>query len=246
MDGLSKVLNDSAIGCSFNGQVTNHFMYADDSCIISPSPAGLQKLLDLCCLYAESNTLLYNELKTRCICFKPKSLRQLSVPAIYLNTSKFKFVTDIKYLGVMLNQEMKDVMDMTRHKGYLYCKGNMLTRKFKDCSEEVKSRLFSTYCNNVYGGHLWTCYKSADMNKLIVAFNDIYRMLFNIKRGESMSNIYVSNNMDCFNVLLRKAAFRFRTRLLDSDNIYVKMITNSVHFYKNSSFTNLWAKILFA
>lgn len=246
MDGLSKLLNNSSIGCTFNGKVVNHFMYADDSCIISPSPAGLQKLVDLCCVYADSNTLMYNELKTRCVCFKPKSLKQLSVPAIYLGTSELKFVSDIKYLGVMLNEEIKDDMDMARHKRYLYCKGNMLTSKFKDCSEEVKSRLFTTYCNNVYCGHLWTCYKPVDINKLTVAFNDIYRMLFNIKRGESMSTIYINNNMDCFKVLLRKAAFRFRTRLLNSDNVYVKLIINSVHFYKNSSLTNLWAKILFA
>ncbi len=246
MDGLSKALNDSKIGCTINGQVINHLLYADDSCIITPSPAGLQNLLGLCCTFADSSTIIYNELKTKCICFKPKVLKHLTVPSVFLNGSKLTFVNDIKYLGFMLNEDMSDSTDMIRHKKYLYCKGNLLTNKFKHCSHDVKLRLFSTYCYNVYGGHLWTSYTPTDLKKLTVAFNDIYRMLFNVKRGESISAIYVQNNVDSFKVLLRKAAYRFRMRLLDSNNYYVKLITTSVYFYFQSSFTHLWSKILFA
>ena len=245
MDGLTKVLNDSKIGCNLNGIVINHLMYADDSCIMSPSPAGLQKLLDICCMYAESNSIVYNELKTKCICFKPKSRRYLVTSAIHLGKSKLTFVDSIKYLGVIISKDMADTLDMNRHKKYLYSKGNMLCNKFKDCSSEVKVRLFRTYCNNVYGGHLWTTYKTKDMNRLNVAFNDTYRMLFNIKRGVSMSEKYVTDRIDCFKVLLRKAAFSFQTRLYKSDNKYIKLIANSIYFNTHSTFTQLWEKNLY-
>ena len=77
----------------------------------------------------------------------------------------------------MISNDMNDTHDMKRHKKYLYSKGNMLCNKFKDCSREVKIRLFRTYCNNVYGGHLWTSYRARDLKRLSVAFNDTYRML---------------------------------------------------------------------
>ena len=71
----------------------------------------------------------------------------------------------IKYLGVLLNEDSKDNDDLYRHRKYLYSRGNMLIRKFKHCSEDVKQRLFTTFCNNVYGGHLWTVYSNQVMNE---------------------------------------------------------------------------------
>ena len=140
MDGLTKVLNDSNIGCHVNGTIINHLMYADDSCIMSPSPAGLQKLLDICCMYAKSRSIVCNKLKTKCVCFKPKSHTYLVTPAIHLGKSKPIFLDGIKYLGVMINDDTTDTLDMKRHKKYLYSKGNMLCNKFKDCSEKLKYR----------------------------------------------------------------------------------------------------------
>ena len=106
-------------------------------------------------------------------------------------------------------------------------------------------RLFRTFCYNVYGGHLWTVYKTQMFNKLKVAFNDVYRNLFHIRRGESMSAIYVNNNVDSFRTLLRKAANNFRMRLMNSTNKYVCVVAQSVFFYTKSSFTMLWNKELF-
>ena len=55
MDDLSVCLNNSKIGCSMNGVIANHIMYADDACIIAPSPSALHKLLGMCVNFAQSN-----------------------------------------------------------------------------------------------------------------------------------------------------------------------------------------------
>ena len=41
MDELSCNLNQSYIGCSMNGMIINHLMYADDTCIITPSHSAI-------------------------------------------------------------------------------------------------------------------------------------------------------------------------------------------------------------
>ena len=245
MDGLSNDLKRSKIGCKINGEILNHLLYADDSCIIASSPSALQKLLNICCEYAETNSIIYNELKTKCICFKPSNCKDLSVPALFLKRVQLKFVNSIRYLGVIISNDMTDFEDMMRHRKYMYAKGNILVRKFKECSDSVKLRLFRTYCYNVYGGHLWSKYKTLDFHKLIVAFNDVYRLLFNVKRGVSMSEIYVNSNIDHFKIIVRKASYRFRLRLQKSDNQVVSTIMKSVFFYSYSSLNNMWLRDIF-
>ena len=85
MDRLSELLNESGRGCKINGQVINNIMHADGSCLILPSPTGLQTLLDIICSsFAVLNTIVYNKSKSRYMCFIPKSVAELYVPALYI------------------------------------------------------------------------------------------------------------------------------------------------------------------
>ena len=90
MDDLIKELNKSEIGCCINGHYINNLLYADDSCIVASSPSGLQKLIDICSEYATANTIVFNESKTKCVCFKPKCLKNLHVPSIFLNNNELE------------------------------------------------------------------------------------------------------------------------------------------------------------
>ena len=141
MDELSCELNRCNIGCSLNGTLINHIMYADDTCIIASSPSALQRLLNICLDFADSNFVLFNENKTKCMCFKPKSLANLYIPKIYLNEVPLTFVTSCKYFGVVICNGMRDDDDIMRHVRSLYTRGNMLISRFKTCSHEVKVTL---------------------------------------------------------------------------------------------------------
>ena len=67
MDDLSVCLNNCKIGCSMNDVISNHIMYADDTCIIAPSPSAVHTLLGMCVNFAQSNFVKFNESKTKCI-----------------------------------------------------------------------------------------------------------------------------------------------------------------------------------
>ena len=58
MDGLSSWLNNSGIGCTINDTSINHLMYADDTCTLAPSATTLQKLLSICSMYAQDNSII--------------------------------------------------------------------------------------------------------------------------------------------------------------------------------------------
>lgn len=46
MDGLSQELNKIKVGCVVHDKIVNHMIYADDIVLLSPSLAGLQKLVN--------------------------------------------------------------------------------------------------------------------------------------------------------------------------------------------------------
>ena len=52
MDDLSKMLNDSGIGCYVDNVCVNHVFYADDLCLMAPCAIALQQLLNICHKYS--------------------------------------------------------------------------------------------------------------------------------------------------------------------------------------------------
>ena len=244
MDNLSNQLNQSNMGCKINGTLTNHFMYADDSVICAPSPTALQNLLNICETFAQENNIVYNVKKTVCMCVKPKLMKHLHLPTFHINGKVLDYVTTQKYLGIMLSHDMSDNDDLLRQLKGIYSRGNMLISKFQSCSEQVKIQLFKTYCGNFYASHLWCNYKSKTHNKVKVAFNNVYRSLFRVQRGVSISELFMLNGIDHFYVIMRKSIYGFRERIYKLNNCILRAITSSVYFY-NCSITKKWYDLLF-
>ena len=102
----------------------NHVMYADDICLMAPSPAALQELIDICYDFSVQNDLSFNSSKSYCMEFKPKSYK-LSCPRLYMDNQLLKYTDDIKYY-------------LLRQLRLLYTKSNRLLRLFYHCSTDVK------------------------------------------------------------------------------------------------------------
>ena len=105
----------------------NHVMYADDICLMTPSPAALQELIDICYDFSVQNDLSFNFSKSYCMVFKPK-LYKLSCPR--LDNELLKYTDDIKYLGFTFSPDQKDDKDLLRQLRLLYTKPNRLLRLF--------------------------------------------------------------------------------------------------------------------
>ena len=125
MDDLSSQLSSSFSGCYFNGHNFNHLFYADDTVLLSPSPHGLQELLDICQRYAVSCGIKYNVKKTKCMCIKPTS-KNILVPDVFINGNVLKWVNEQEYLDVNLRNDQRDDTDINRHIRSTYVRGNIL------------------------------------------------------------------------------------------------------------------------
>ena len=130
----------------------------------------------------------------------------------------------------MLQSNRKDDSDMKRQIRRIYTRGNMLISRFKNCSVNVKNCLFRTYCTNVYGGQLWFNYRKPMYQKVKVTYNDVYRKLFDIPRGESISTIFVKSNVNNFCIVRGKLMYSFKYRLSTSENQLIRTVTESDDF----------------
>ena len=66
IDDLSNMLNSAGIGCHIHNCCINHVFYADDICVIAPSPSGLQGLLNICAKFGLETDVEYNPIKSLC------------------------------------------------------------------------------------------------------------------------------------------------------------------------------------
>ena len=226
VDDLSDKLVESKVGCSIDNLCMNHVMYADDICLMAPSPAALQELINICYDFSVRNDLSFNSSKSYCMVFKPKSYTLLC-PLLYMDSQVPIYADNVKYLGFTFSSDQKDDNDILRHLRMLYTKSNRLLRLFHHCSVDVKLALFRSYCTCFYCPFLWTHYKKSNYSKLRVAFNNVYRRILKLPSRSSASTMYVVNNIDSLEVLVRKPLFGFMERLNNSDNTIIKCINNS-------------------
>ena len=244
VDDLSTDLNNLKTGCNINNIYLNHFMYADDTVLVAPSPVALQKLINCCSVFAKNNDMLFNTKKSVCMYVKSKKFKDLYVPNFILDDKALKYVDKEKYLGIIMSENCKSENDMHRQMRSIYGRGNMVIRNFKQCSDSVKVQLFNTFCGNFYCSHLWSMYTKSSYAKVKVAFKKIYRSLMKLDRRCSITGHMVNLNVDSFDVLIRKSVYNFRERLYKSDNVLIGAVVNSM-FFLDSPLYARWLKVLF-
>ena len=114
----------------------------------------------ICTKYGFENDILYNPAKSSCLVVKPSRF-QLKCPDVYINHNKLDYVVKVKYLGVIICDDMKDDEDMLRHLRSFYARSNSILRKFHNCSVDVKLYLFHAYCCTIYCSQLWVNFKKS-------------------------------------------------------------------------------------
>jgi len=241
IDDLSVGLSNLKTGCNFNGVFVNHVVYADDTVLLAPAPSALQKLIDYCGAFAEDNDIFYNLKKTKCMCIRPKGLTALYFPKVYLNGEVVKVVNKEKYLGAFIVDDLSDDDDIMRQMRSIYAHGNILIRNFKNCSNEVKTALFRTFCTGFYCSSLWGRYLAKSFRKAKVAYNNVFRLLFGTDRRDSVSKAMLDFNIDPFDVVIRKYIVSFSKRLHNCDNSIVSALYNWTD-YQCSSLYKVWLK----
>ena len=74
---------------------------------------ALQKLLDICHEYGVEHDVIYNPLTYVCMVFKPDRF-SLKCPLVHLGNNVLEYHEKVKYLGVLLNDNLNDNDDIMK------------------------------------------------------------------------------------------------------------------------------------
>ncbi len=120
----------------------------------------------------------------------------------------------------------------------------MLNNKFRSCNEEVKIKLFTTYCTNLYCAALWCNFKQSLLSRVRVSHNNVFRAFFKLCRRCSVSQEFVLRNIPNFDVIRRKLVYSLLSRVSSSTNVLITAILDMIHFTESEMFKS-WKNILF-
>ena len=139
---------------------------------------------------------------------------------------------------------MSDDADVFRQVKCLYIRGNIISRKFANCSINVKLVVFKTYCSCFYTSQLWGTCLSRTMNRLKVAYNDSLRMVLGIPRYCSASEMFAYTNVPSCQCVIRLNIYSFMKRIQCMNNEIVHSIVHSDLIFSSLLWLN-WRRRLF-
>jgi len=146
----------------------NLFAYADDMVLLAPVWSAMQKMLTILKTVCTKYDIVINTQKTVCMVVNPKCWSKspcVSFPQFALD-QKLEFVTNFKYLGHVLMNNVSNSADIEREMRNMFTRCNMLISRFKYCSLLVKCVLFRTYCLCLYIITLWKNFTVTCLNRM--------------------------------------------------------------------------------
>ena len=133
--------------------------------------------------------------------------RKCDITDLFLYSKAIDFVQETKYLGIMLNSQLKMSIDVSRQTRKFYARANMLLRNFRYCSVDVKCMLFRSHCTNLYCCPLWFNSTSSNIKKFKASYNGVLRRLLLIVKPYSASKMFITHNIPSFYKLLHKCIY---------------------------------------
>ena len=236
MNDLSDRLKESGVGLHIKEEWYNNIMYADDVALVSPSASGLQDLINICEQYARDHDVIYNTNKTVVMSIIPRRYKIDTLPKFLLCGRELNYTLEYKYLGHYITSKFDDDRDISYRYRDIAIKGNVLSRMFARCSSPVKVKMFQTFCSNIYCNYLWVKYTQVMLKKLIVCFNNSFRILMGLPFNCSASDMFSSHSLRSFKEIKRFSTISFINRLLSSCNMLLMSMVSIDLFYDSLLF----------
>ena len=217
------------IGCNIGGYFVNLLAYADDMVLIAPSWHALQTLLYCVEDAAHEIKMTFNTDKTVCMIFNPYNKRHIianSFPAFNLAGSDLLVVTQFKYLGHIIDNCLCDDIDINREMKCLFVRTNLMSRRFKRCSTQVKLRLFRTFCSCFYGIALWSKYSVQCINKFASCYIKCIKTFFGYAKYSSVTSMLLELGLPSFNTVVHNFSVSFNAQCIKCNSFIVNVMTS--------------------
>ena len=153
IDELLVRINKSGLGCHIGHLSFAGLGYADDVTTSAPSVFAMQSILHICEDFALEYNVLWNCKKT--ICMRIGSGGIPPEKPLTLNGNILTWSSEVKHLGNMINNDLKDKIDISYKRGVFCGQVNKLNVKFSTVHSSLRGKLFQNFCGSWHGCQTW-------------------------------------------------------------------------------------------
>ena len=171
--------------------------------------------------------MLCNDQKSVAMIFNPKNRNRIvntTFPNFTLGSSVLQFVSEFKYLGHIITNDLCDNNDIQREIRNMFVRTNTLVRRFSKCSLEVKIVLFRSYCISLYNAALWKMYNKGSIRKLLSCYNKCLKIFFNYRRCDSLTQILLHLGLPSFDTIIVNSSVVFARCYANCSNSIIQYL----------------------
>ena len=185
----------------------------------------MQCLLDTCTEYASAWCIQYNEKKTKVMYFG-KEFKTFSCEPLLLNKKPLQFVSEWKYLGVLVITENGFYCSANKPRTSFYRSSNSILNVLKKPSKAVLMRLLFSICvpNITYGCDVVNYHHKAK-ESLHIAVNDAIRRIYSYNRWESIRTLRQSEGYDSVTEIFSQRKASFEKSLPQIGNSFLSILS---------------------
>jgi hypothetical protein len=113
VDSLLYKLEHCNEGCHIFGKFLGAIMYADDLLLMSSSILCLQIMVDICVQFGIKMGITFSHAKSKCLAIYPYNSYRVPVSSLCINNVNLPWVFKLRYLGIFITNNSKQVFDVT-------------------------------------------------------------------------------------------------------------------------------------
>ena len=227
IDDILDDLCNSNVGCKIGITRVNVLAYADDIVLIVNTQEHLEILYRILSIGMSDRKLCINKSKTKCMIFQRNRNRQNNDNNIRLLEDNFDIVSQYKYLGHVMQENLSDINDVNIRLNSFYGKFNWVLRNFRNVTVEVLYFLFGSFCLPDYGLPLWNL---GELNNKLafktftVAFSNALKKILGVPFSTSSRGVAEVFNQLLFYPYVTFVQIRYFKRIFNSPNPFIKKL----------------------
>ena len=199
-------------------------LFADDLCLLAPTRAALNKLIQKCASCCNKHGLTFNAKKSKILVFSKNNVDHERLLPISLNGDTIEYCHSVKYLGTQVVSDKGLSFSASKDLSSFYRASNAILRAVTKPSDEILLHILYTNCIPIL---TYACavkeYTSRQMQECNTAVNNAFRLIFGYNRWESIRSLRESFGYSSLTELFAKARKRFDNQLPHHRN---KVLTN--------------------
>ena len=177
------------LGCHIGGYWLGGCGYADDLILLAPSRDVLQRMIQVCEVYASEHNLEFSthpepsRSKTKCVYFCGRVGGRVQYPApLYLDGKALPWVETADHLGHTLHQLTSMDKDCHRARGKFISKSVQIRDQLGYADPLHKLKAVQVMCTDAYGCMLWDL-ASSSSEQFFKCWNTCVKLCYNVPRS---------------------------------------------------------------